>query len=281
LGSDPVVLVTGAGGQVGEALRRRLPQGRFPSHVELDVTDSAGVRSATKGADAVIHLAALTHVDDCERRPEVAFAVNAEGTRIVAEAAEVEGARVIFLSTDYVFDGTQDSEYVEEDAPAPINVYGRSKLRGERHVAERRGNLIVRTSWVFGNGRNFVRAILAAAGRGDGVVVVDDQMGRPTSAEALASALAHLVEEPMGGIIHVAGDGTPCTWADLAESALAAAGLPVEVERIDSQTYARTADKVVAPRPRNSSLSLAKARRYRVPLQGWGEALRDYVEALG
>lgn len=266
---------------MGEALRSQLPRARFRSHAELDVTDSAEVSRATKGAEVIIHLAALTHVDDCERRPEVALAVNAEGTRIVAEAAEEEGARVIFLSTDYVFDGTQDNEYVEEDAPAPINAYGRSKLRGERHVAARRGNLIVRTSWVFGNGRNFVGAILAAAGRGERMRVVDDQSGRPTSAEALASALAHLVEEPIEGIVHVAGEGTPCTWADLAESALAAARLPVQVERIDSDTYARTADKVVAPRPRNSSLSLAKARHHRVPLQGWHEGLRCYVEALG
>ena len=280
MGLHPVVLVTGAGGQVGTALRARLGSARFMGRSELDVTDRKAVHNAVGVADLVVHLAAMTNVDECEARPDAAFAVNADGTRHVAEAAAVAGARMVYVSTDYVFDGEKAGEYEEADAPSPINVYGRSKLEGERHVAAGEANLTVRTSWIFGQGRNFVRTILGAAGRGDPLRVVADQRGRPTWAEDLAAALAFLLERSVTGIIHVAGSGPTGTWADLAEVALEAAGSSIRVERIDSETHARTAGRIVAPRPRNSALSLGRAVALGVPIGDWRRSVRDYVGTL-
>ena len=166
VGSDPVVLVTGAGGQVGRSLRQELPAARFLTRQDLDVTDGAAVRSLLKGTDVVVHLAAMTNVDRCEAEPDAAERVNGWGTGVVVDAAAASGARVVYLSTDYVFDGRKRGEYIEDDAPAPVNVYGRSKLAGEERVRAREENLIVRTSWVFGDGRNFVRTIVDAARAG-------------------------------------------------------------------------------------------------------------------
>jgi dTDP-4-dehydrorhamnose reductase len=276
VGRDPVVLVTGAGGQVGRALRTEIPEARFQAHADLDVTDAAAVRDVVVGVDLVIHLAAMTNVDECERDPERANAVNAAGTRNVVEAVG-DRARVIYVSTDYVFDGRKHEEYAEDDPPAPLNVYGRSKLSGEEYVRRLPQNLIVRTSWVFGVGRNFVTTILEAARIGGPVRVVDDQRGRPTYAQDLAASLAHLVRTRTAGFLHVAGDGEAATWADLAELALGAAGVSAAVERIDSETYRRRAGRLVAPRPANSVLSLERARRQGVPLVDWRCSVRRYV----
>jgi len=278
--ADPAVIVTGAGGQVGLALRATLPRGRFLAHQELDVTDRAAVWRGLKGADVVIHLAAMTNVDECERDPARALAVNAEGTRNVGEASAHHGARVIYVSTDYVFDGTKRDAYLEDDPPAPLNQYGCSKLKGERYVAVGPGNLIVRTSWVFGEGTNFIRSILSAARRGTSLTVVNDQRGRPTSAADLAAALVFLAISDVSGILHVTGDGDPCSWADLAELAISLAGLATPVERIDSVAYRGTAGRVVAPRPPSSVLSLEKARRLGVPLRDWRSSVHAYVKEL-
>jgi len=272
--------VTGAGGQVGRSLRQELPAARFLTRQDLDVTDGAAVRSLLKGTDVVVHLAAMTNVDRCEAEPDAAERVNGWGTGVVVDAAAASGARVVYLSTDYVFDGRKRGEYIEDDAPAPVNVYGRSKLAGEERVRAREENLIVRTSWVFGDGRNFVRTIVDAARAGRPLRVVDDQRGRPTWAGDLASALAHAVGAGTRGILHVAGDGAPCTWADLAELALEAASLTAPVERIDTDTYRRESDRVVAPRPANSVLSLERARTLGVPLADWRPSVGRCVEGL-
>jgi dTDP-4-dehydrorhamnose reductase len=280
VGRHPLVLVTGAGGQVGRALRPHLPNARLLDLGELDVTKPPSVRSAIDGTDAVIHLAAMTHVDACEVDSDRAWAVNAEGTRHVAEAAHERNIPMIYLSTDYVFDGTKRGEYVEDDAPNPISVYGRTKLEGETHVRSVPGATVVRTSWVVGEGRNFVRTIVSAGAKGNTVRVVDDQRGRPTFADDLALAIVHVLEHRITGVVNVAGDEEPCTWADLAELALRAVGLDTTVERIDTNTYAQMADGVVAPRPMNSVLALEKARRLCIPLRTWRTSLERYVKEL-
>src|ERR1700682_1166287 len=151
---------------------------------EADITSADQVLRAvkTKDPEVVIHAAAFTAVDDCERWPELAFQVNAEGTRNLAMACREWHLPVLYVSTDYVFDGEKPTPYVEEDTPNPINVYGRSKLQGERYLRDLLERyLIVRTSWLFGrNGRNFVRTILSKARRGEPLRVVDDQIGSPT-----------------------------------------------------------------------------------------------------
>jgi dTDP-4-dehydrorhamnose reductase len=262
---------------VGIELGKLLPDARLHTRADLDVTDAAAVRSALAGAKVVVHLAAFTNVDECEGDPERAFSVNARGTGHVAAAAGDEGGRVVYVSTDYVFDGTKEGQYVEEDPVNPINVYGRSKAEGEAIVRDGSDNLVVRTSWVYGRGRNFVKTIVSAARAGKDLSVVDDQVGRPTWARDLARGIVGLIERGATGTVHVAGDGDPCTWADLTEEAVAAAGLRSPVERVATEAYERMAGRPLAPRPRNSALSIEEARTMGVPLRDWRESVRAYV----
>jgi dTDP-4-dehydrorhamnose reductase len=256
--------VTGAGGQVGLALRDRLPGAAFLTHAELDVTDTEAVREAARGADLIVHTAAMTDVDGCERDPERAQAVNGGGAANVAAA----GVRVIHLSTDYVFSGDAPGEYREDDPTGPLGAYGRSKLAGERAVLARPGNLVVRTAWVYGEGRNFIRSILGAERAGKHLRVVSDQRGRPTWAGDVARAIAFLAGRDDAGILHVTGAGEPCSWADLAEVVVCH-----PVERITSEELGAP-----APRPRNSTLSLARARDLGVPLADWRDSVARYLD---
>ena len=258
--------MTGAGGQVGLALREWLPGARYLGRADLDITDPGAVARVLPGAAVVINCAAITDVDGCERDPQAADRVNGGGAANVAAA----GARVIQLSTEYVFDGELEREYREDDKPRPRSAYGRSKLAGERAVLAAGPNLVVRTSWVFGEGQNFLRAIRVADRAGRELRVVDDQWGRPTWARDLARALAGLaVADGPSGIVHVAGDGEPCTWADLAELAV---GRPVR--RISTDEWGAP-----APRPRRAVLALDRARRMGLPLTDWRTSVASYLEA--
>jgi dTDP-4-dehydrorhamnose reductase len=206
----------------------------------------------------------MTNVDGCELEPELADAVNGGGAANVAAT----GVRVIHLSTDYVFSGEEPGEYAEDAPTGPLGAYGRSKLAGEQAVLARPGNLVVRTSWVYGEGRNFIRSILAAERAGRALRVVSDQRGRPTWAGDVARAVAYLAGRDDTGIVHVTGAGEPCTWADLAEVVV---GHPVE--RITSEEFGAP-----APRPRNSVLSLRRARSLGVPLADWRDSVMRYLE---
>jgi dTDP-4-dehydrorhamnose 3,5-epimerase len=258
--------VTGADGQVGRALRAELPGARFVGRGELDVTDARTVRDALGGADLVVNCAAMTDVDGCEAEPQRAMDVNGTGAANVAAAAR----RMIQISTDYVFDGLKEGEYVEQDAPNPQSAYGRSKLEGERAVLAAGGNLVLRTSWVFGEGRNFIRSVVAADRAGKVLRVVADQRGRPTWAGDIARAVAYLAGTDESGVVHVTGAGEPCSWAELAELAV---GHPVE--RVTTEEWGAP-----APRPRNSVLDLSRARTLGVPLADWRDSVSRYVEGL-
>lgn len=271
------VLITGAGGQVGRALTEIVPEPDARSREALDVTDAEAVARAVAGKDVVVHLAAWTDVDGAELAPSRAEAVNDRATANVVTAARETGARVVYVSTDYVFRG-DDPPYSEGDPPDPVNVYGRTKLAGERHL-DPRYDLIVRTSWVYGDGRNFLRSIMKAAGGGP-ITVVDDQRGRPTFARDLAHALVHLIERDVRGTVHVAGDGTPCSWAELAGFAFGEAGVATEVVPIDTDTYAASSSKAVAPRPRDATLSLDLARELGAPLVDWRTSVAGYVREI-
>jgi dTDP-4-dehydrorhamnose 3,5-epimerase len=212
----------------------------------------------------------MTNVDACELHPDDAAEVNGAGARRVAAAAGRHGARTVFLSTDYVFDGMKSGEYSEDDAPCPINVYGRSKLAGERAVLEADPrNLVVRTSWVYGEGRNFIRTIRGAAADGRTLRVVDDQVGRPTAAVDIAVALKHLIACEARGIVNITGAGDPCSWADLAEVVIGGT-----VARISTEEFGAP-----APRPANSVLSLDRAATLGVPLRDWRSAVDEYLES--
>jgi len=268
------VLITGAGGQLGHDLLRAFTghEAVGTTHGQLDVADRDAVLATITELrpDAVVHAGAWTDVDGCETDPDRAFRVNALGTRHVVEGARLAGARVCYLSTDYVFDGTGDRPWVEWDAPAPLSVYGRSKLGGERELDA--GATVVRTSWVCGaHGRNFVKTILRAAAERDELTVVDDQHGCPTFTSDLAGAIARLVVARLPGTFHVTNQGAT-TWFDFARAIVAAAGFdPAKVRPI------ATADlhpRRPAPRPANSVLDNAALRLSGIPLlPDWHEPL--------
>ena len=226
-----------------------------------------------------VNAAAFTHVDRCEREPAAAQRGNAEGPSVLAAACREAGIRLAHVSTDYVFPGDATHPYAESDATGPRSVYGQTKLAGEEAVlAASEDFLVVRSSWVFGRGRNFIAAMLAqAASREAGTVsgplrVVADQRGRPTYADDLAGALRQLVEAGARGLYHVANAGE-ATWWDLARASLDEAGYEgLEIERI------RTGDlELAAPRPAWSVLDCSKAESAGVRMRHWRDAVRAYL----
>jgi len=273
-------LITGAGGMLGQALRRALGESHEVvalSRPQLDVTDLAAVREALArwAPDIVIHAAAWTDVDGCQRDPDRAFRVNALGSRNVALGCQAVGAACCYISSDYVFDGTKVEPYTEFDRPNPISVYGVSKLAGERAVrALTPRHWIVRTAWLYGpGGRNFVRTLLARARDGEDLRVVDDQIGSPTYAPDLAQAIARLIREPRYGLWHLTNSQS-CTWYDFAAAILENTGQTgVRLEPILSKDLDRP-----APRPRNSALrNYCWEQEGWPPLRRWPDALRDYL----
>jgi dTDP-4-dehydrorhamnose reductase len=294
--------VTGGNGQLGrdvrDVLAGKVPDGgvlpveRDPGDIEvlstdidnLDVVNRTAVGEAFESyrPQVVIHGGAFTAVDACESDPDTAFAVNAMGTRHVAEASRRVGAHLLYVSTDYVFDGTLDRPYVEWDATNPRSVYGRSKLGGEQEVAAVSGGdaTVVRTAWVSGaHGANMVKTVLRLAGAGDGPLrFVDDQQGTPTFTADLATAVVGLALARRPGTFHVTNQGET-TWFGFARATLAAAGLdPARVEPI------ATADldpPRPAPRPANSRLENTALRLSGLDLlPEWTASLGRLVEAL-
>jgi len=283
-------VIAGCRGQLGHALATRLAAapgceiaaaGDLP---ELDIADGASLAKLLGGLKppvVVVNAAAMTHVDRCEREPEAARRANAEGPERLAQACEERGFRLVHVSTDYVFAGDAQRPYREDDPPAPASEYGRSKLEGERRVLARCPSaLVVRTSWVFGRGRNFVAAILAQAaerrrlGDPSPLRVVDDQRGRPTYAADLAAGIQALVEAGARGLYHVANRGE-ATWWELARASLDEAGFgELGVERI------RTGDlSLPAPRPTYSVLDCSKAEGLGVRPRSWRDALRAFLHS--
>jgi dTDP-4-dehydrorhamnose reductase len=276
------ILVTGADGQLGTELMRALaPHGELiPStQADMDVTDrNCAEFVAAHQPEWVVHTAAATDVDGCEREPELAMAVNAEGTRRVAEGCRRVGAGLVYLSTDYVFDGRKGSPYAEWDPPAPLNAYGRSKLEGEqatRTVAPRW--TIVRTAWLYGvHGKNFVKTILGKAAAGESLRVVDDQVGSPTYAGDVADSVALLLTRERTGIYHVTNAGT-CSWYEFAREIL-------QVTDHDATTVTPISSAELnrpARRPAYSALENAAWQATGFPpLRPWREALAAMLAAL-
>ncbi|HZQ26815.1 MAG TPA: dTDP-4-dehydrorhamnose reductase [Acidimicrobiales bacterium] len=278
------VFVTGGRGQVGtEVVTAFAGSGHevvAPARDQFDLASRDSVLQAitTTRPDAIVHAGAWTDVDGCELDPDRAYAVNALGTRHVAEAARVVGARVVYLSTDYVFSGDLDRPYHEWDGPNPLSVYGRSKLGGERELGP--GATVVRTSWVCGrHGRNVVKTVLAAAANADRPLrFVDDQQGSPTFAPDLAATIHRLVVARRPGTFHVTNQGVT-TWHGFARAVLAAAGRDPEV--VQAIKTSQLDPPRPAPRPANSALDNAALRLSGLPLlPPWEESLARLVKEL-
>jgi dTDP-4-dehydrorhamnose reductase len=235
------------------------------TRAELDVTDADAVREVLTGS-TVINCAAYTDVDGAESEPGLAYAVNAVGAHNVAQAAE----RVLYVSTDYVFDGRKREPYVESDPIEPLSVYGASKAAGERATAEANANhLIVRSSWLFGvGGKNFVETMLALGKKNDELRVVNDQVGCPTFSGHLAEALVRLARGDQRGVLHVAATGS-CSWFDFAREIFSRAGFDCRVKPCTTDEFPRPA--------RRPEYSVLASERGAPALPAWQDGLDAYL----
>jgi dTDP-4-dehydrorhamnose reductase len=260
-------LVLGAGGMLGQDVVRALGEDAIGlTRSDLDVTDAAAVRSAVAETrpDVVLNCAAYTDVDGAESQPDEAMLVNGEAAGIVAAASP----RVIYVSTDYVFDGSKGEPYLESDPTGPVSSYGRSKLAGELATAANPRNLIVRSSWLFGaGGRNFVDTMLRVGRERDEARVVADQRGCPTYTGHLAAALARLAREEAGGIRHAAAAGS-CSWFDLAAAAF-------EREGVDCRLVPCTTEEYPLPARRPAYSVLGSEHEPLLP--HWRDGLSAYL----
>jgi len=285
------VLVTGASGQVGRALQDTVPSGvemRALTHAHLDISDAAAVRRtlADFSPAVVINAAAYTAVDRAESEPAAAAAINAAGPRHLAEGVlGITSARLLHISTDYVFDGRGTTPRRTEDSTAPLSVYGRSKLAGERAVLELLGNraVVLRTAWVYAAaGSNFVLTMLRLMRERGAVRVVSDQRGSPTAAASVARALWRIAALPeVHGVLHWTDAGT-ASWYEFACAIAADAQAEGLLAHAPEVTPITTAEyPTPAPRPRNSTLELtASAAQLGLQPVPWRDNLRTTLRAL-
>lgn len=276
------ILITGATGQLGSELRnlldeRNVAYDAFDSH-GLDITDEETVMSKVEELQpkVIYHCAAYTAVDNAEDQFKAAnWQVNETGTQNIAQAAKKVGALLVYVSTDYVFDGTNPGEYKEDDPTNPKNEYGKAKLAGEEIVKQTLDNYyIVRTSWVFGKyGRNFVYTMLRLAKDHDRLTVVNDQFGRPTWTRTLAEFVTYLVDNKSPYETYQLSNDDSCSWYEFAKEILT--DKDVEVAPVMSKEYPQK-----AYRPRHSIMSLEKAKATGYEIPTWQEALKEFMSDI-
>lgn len=271
------ILLTGANGQLGDALQKALVGELLvlATQPDFELTDPDLPRKIIdQRPQIIIHAAANTDVDGCERDPSAAFRVNADGTKRVARAAAELGAYLVYLSTDYIFDGTKTTPYTENDPPDPLNAYGRSKLQGEREaLTAGEDTLIIRTSWLYGvHGSNFVKTILRLAAAQPEIRVVDDQRGSPTYVRELAEVIVGLIHKKVRGVVHAGGEGG-CSWHEFADAILEEAQIRCRNVPIATADSCR-----LAPRPRYSILSTARLHALGFRLSPWRDALKRFMQ---
>lgn len=276
------IVITGSDGMLGSDLMRVLGQkhrviGLTRKDANITEFDKTVKAISDLKPELVIHCAANTHVDGCEQYPESAYSANGLGTRNVAVGCQKAGAAMVYISTDYIFDGTKPEPYLEWDQPSPINVYGRSKLIGEQYTASLLSRYyIIRTSWLYGRrGRNFVAMVLRRAEEGKPLSVVDDQVGSPTYTLDLAGKIGEIIERERYGIYHVTNSGT-CSWYQFAQKIVEISGHKLEIRPVKSSEY-----RTPARRPANSVLrNLALELEGIGILRHWQEAVEDFIREL-
>jgi dTDP-4-dehydrorhamnose reductase len=272
------VTIFGASGLLGKALMREWSEDAATglSSRDADIRDAKRVQQAVQETrpEWIVLAAAYTDVDGCERNPDLAFAVNRDGAANVATAAKLVGARLVFLSSDYVFDGKKTTPYEIGDARNPQSVYGRTKAEAEIKLLELMPNCcIARTSWLFGTGgKCFPDTILKLAAIRPALDVVNDQSGCPTYARDLARAITQLCRKNATGIVHVTNTGN-CTWFEFAQEIVRSKGLAATVRPVSSEQMARP-----APRPAYSVLSPTRLQALGIEMPSWRDALKRYLE---
>ncbi|HKT55933.1 MAG TPA: bifunctional dTDP-4-dehydrorhamnose 3,5-epimerase family protein/NAD(P)-dependent oxidoreductase [Microbacterium sp.] len=285
--APPKTLVIGANGQLGRALRAEFGDAahlEYAGRDELDLT-SSHLATARRWRDygTIVNAAAYTAVDLAEtvQGREDAWAANATAVAALARIAAENGITLVHVSSDYVFDGTQPGAYREDAGIRPLGVYGQSKAAGDLAAATVPQHYIVRTSWVIGDGKNFVRTMQSLAARGIDPNVVDDQIGRLTFTDDIARGIRHLLEgRAPFGVYNLTGGGAPTSWADIARAVFAAGGHdPARVTGVSTDEYFAAATGPVAPRPRNSMLDLAKIEATGFAPRDAAAALRDHLAA--
>lgn len=273
------ILVTGCSGQLGRAIQREYENDGAKllctDVAELDITDSAQVMEYMRlqRPDVILNCAAYTAVDDCERAWDLAYRINAIGPRNLAIAARETGAKLVHISTDYVFDGEGTSPYTEFDAVNPVSAYGKTKLAGERFVAQFAERFfIIRTAWLYGEGKNFVRTMLRLAETHDAVSVVKDQLGTPTSAAEVARLMHRLEPTENYGLFHGTCEGS-CSWADFASEIFRLAGTSTKVNYVTTEEYGSPTKRPAYSVLDNYMLRLTDDYR----MADWEAALREYL----
>jgi dTDP-4-dehydrorhamnose reductase len=272
------VVITGANGQLGKELTRVFSSDTILSY-DLPGFDLAGrdvtERIVAAQPDLIVHAGAYTDVDGAEREPDRAMAINAVGTEYVAQAACEANARLVYISTDYVFSGSKQTPYDEQDSPSPINAYGLSKWRGEQVVKSSGArSLIIRTAWLYGaSGKNFVKTIMHAVQTQSTLNVVADQRGCPTHAADLADVIRTVALGNVEGILHVTNRGD-CTWHEFARAIVRAMGVDIPVVPISTEMAGR-----LARRPPYSVLGHGRLASLGLALPFWEEAVTRFVYA--
>lgn len=277
------ILITGAKGQLGQELVNDLKETSWTinglGREELDITNYKEVERIILSLqpDVIIHSAAYTQVDQAETEVEKAFLVNGEGTKNIAKLANQIGAKICYVSTDYVFDGKKEGAYSINDTKNPQTVYGKSKLAGEKYIQEYCEKFfIVRTSWVFGlYGPNFVKTMLSLAEKKEEIGVVHDQIGSPTYTPDLSKFLIQLVQTEKFGVYHASNTGT-CSWYEFASEVFKQADKSLKINPLTTKEFPKP-----AKRPANSVLSQDKLEEQGFEkLQHWKEAVKDFINEL-
>ena len=274
------ILVTGSTGQLGSDVVKELLKRGYstlsPNRSELNLCSEDSIRNyiLNSNCEAIVHCAAYTQVDKAEDEKDLCIKINATATKHIVKCAKILDIPMIYISTDYVFDGTKDGEYTENDETNPINIYGESKLAGEKYVQEILDKYyIVRTSWVFNiNGKNFIETMLRLSKANNQLSIVNDQIGSPTYTKDLSRLLVDMLETSKYGLYHATNEGY-CSWYEFANTIFKLANINIDIKAINSNEYASR-----AKRPLNSKLSKDKLIEYGFkPLPHWEDALKDYL----
>lgn len=281
------IIVTGCNGQLGRAVndyyKNKSEYELINTDVAgdnvtvLDITDIEATMAFVEKVKpyAIINCAAFTNVDACETKEDLAFTINAIGPRNLAIAANANGAKLVHVSTDYVFDGEATEPIKEIDKVNPVSAYGRTKLAGEEFVKQFTNRyFIVRTAWLYGDGKNFVKTMLNAAKTREEVSVVADQVGSPTSAKELANAIASLVDTDNYGIFHGTCEGQ-CSWADFTEEFYRLKGLTTKVNHISSDEYPTPTKRPAYSVLRNYMFEVTDGYKF----ADWKDAIKEYIES--